>query len=455
MNVQALHIDELAYRVDCTVLFECIRDLPGAALLDSSRPHCERGRYDIMTAEPLSPEPPALAPGASEAKCLHHFSELAAYLRDRFGERRPASADIPFSGGLLGVLGYDSGFGLNALPAGPRPRCNAIGGSHLQAYDWCVIQDHTLRRSVLVTQPGVTARKRRDLLARLRRAQSRRHGTFQLRTPFTADMSADEYRRAFARTEDYIRSGDCYQINLAQRFSAHYDGDPWFAYLALRPAAAAPFAGYLSLPGNASVLSVSPERFLSVHGRRVETMPIKGTRPRHPDPETDRRIAAELLRSPKDRAENLMIVDLLRNDLGRSCVPGSIQVDKLFELQSFATVHHLVSEISGELAPGRDALDVLRDSFPGGSITGAPKRRAMQIIDELEPQARQIYCGSLLYLSTDGRMDSSIAIRTLLCENDTIRCWGGGGIVADSQCQQEYQETYDKVGRLLQVLESL
>jgi para-aminobenzoate synthetase component 1 len=187
----------------------------------------------------------------------------------------------------------------------------------------------------------------------------------------------------------------------------------------------------------------------------VETSPIKGTRPRHADPQSDRRAAEELRASEKDRAENLMIVDLLRNDLGRSCVPGSIHVDRLFELQSFPTVHHLVSTVIGELASDRQSNDLLRDSFPGGSITGAPKRRAMEIIAELEPSPREVYCGSILYVSADGRMDSNIAIRTLLCGDGEIRCWAGGGIVADSLWEQEYQETFDKVGRLLETLEQL
>ena len=202
-------------------------------------------------------------------------------------------------------------------------------------------------------------------------------------------------------------------------------------------------------------MSLSPERFLSLHGHHVQTAPIKGTRPRYQDSAADRLAAEDLRRSAKDRAENLMIVDLLRNDLGRSCVPGSIHVDALFEVQSFPTVHHLVSTISGELAPDRSAYELLRDSFPGGSITGAPKRRAMEIIGELEPHAREVYCGSVMYISADGRMDSNIAIRTLLCSQEQIRCWGGGGIVADSQWQQEYQETFDKVGKFLSVLENL
>jgi para-aminobenzoate synthetase component I len=267
-------------------------------------------------------------------------------------------------------------------------------------------------------------------------------------------MDAEAYRSAFEQIQAYIRAGDCYQVNLAQKFSAPYQGDPWAAYCELRAIAAAPFSAYLQPAPDQAVLCLSPERFLSLHGRRVETSPIKGTRPRYPDRRADELAAAELRASGKDRAENLMIVDLLRNDLGRSCIPGTIHVDRLFEIQSFPTVHHLVSTISGELKEESSAAALLRDSFPGGSITGAPKRRAMQIIDELEPDDRQLYCGSLFYISADGRMDSNIAIRTLLCHAGEIACWGGGGIVADSQWQQEYQETYDKVGKFLLALEA-
>jgi para-aminobenzoate synthetase component 1 len=261
------------------------------------------------------------------------------------------------------------------------------------------------------------------------------------------------YREAFSRIQLYIRAGDCYQVNLAQCFSSRYEGDPWQAYRRLRAVAAAPFSAFLELPGNDALLCLSPERFISLHGHHVETSPIKGTRPRHLDALADRLAAEELLASSKDRAENLMIVDLLRNDLGRNCLPGSIHVDKLFEVQTYPTVHHLVSTISGELRDDASALDLLRDSFPGGSITGAPKRRAMQIIAELEPTARHVYCGSVAYISADGRMDSNIAIRSLWCESGELRCWGGGGIVADSQWQQEYRETFDKVGKFLASLE--
>jgi para-aminobenzoate synthetase component 1 len=185
----------------------------------------------------------------------------------------------------------------------------------------------------------------------------------------------------------------------------------------------------------------------------VETKPIKGTRPRSPEPLEDVAKAQELRNSLKDRAENLMIVDLLRNDIGKNCTPGSVRVPKLFEIESYATVHHLVSTIRGRLAEGRDALDLLRGCFPGGSITGAPKIRAMEIIEELEPHRRGVYCGAIGYIGFDGNMDSNIAIRTLVHSDNTIRFWAGGGIVADSDQEQEYQECYHKAAALLNLLE--
>jgi para-aminobenzoate synthetase component 1 len=278
---------------------------------------------------------------------------------------------------------------------------------------------------------------------------------FKLQAPMNADLSADQYRHAIERIQQYIQAGDCYQVNFAQRFRAPCQGDPWTAYCALRAACPTPFSGFQSLPDGAAVLSLSPERFVKVSERLVETRPIKGTRPRGVTPAEDAANAAELLASPKDRAENLMIVDLLRNDLGRTCRTGSVRVPELFSLESYPNVHHLVSSVTGQLADDRDALDLIAGSFPGGSITGAPKIRAMQIIDELEPTRRGLYCGSLLYLDVRGEMDSSIAIRSLLVKDGQVCCWGGGGIVADSQWQAEYQESITKVKVLLDTLQNL
>ncbi|WP_163010356.1 anthranilate synthase component I family protein, partial [Pseudomonas viridiflava] len=223
----------------------------------------------------------------------------------------------------------------------------------------------------------------------------------------------------------------------------------------LRSACPTPFAGFMALPDDDAILSLSPERFVKVSDRQVETRPIKGTRPRGKDPAQDAELAGQLLSSEKDRAENLMIVDLLRNDLGRSCRIGSVKVPQLFSLETYPNVHHLVSSVTGELAADHDALDLIAGSFPGGSITGAPKIRAMQIIDELEPTRRSIYCGSLMYMDVRGQMDSSIAIRSLLVKDGQVSCWGGGGIVADSECEAEYQETFTKVRVLLETLNAL
>ena len=311
-----------------------------------------------------------------------------------------------------------------------------------------------LRRAVLVTQPWVQPTQRTDLLLRLHdSAPVDENPEFGLNSTFLSNLTSQQYRDAFEKIQAYLLAGDCYQVNLAQRFSAGFTGDPWHAYRLLRRTAAAPFSAYITLAQKEAVLSLSPERFISLQRGRVETSPIKGTRPRHSDPLLDRQAARELRASDKDRAENLMIVDLLRNDLGRSCEPGSIRVERLFDVHSYPTVHHLVSTISGTLSDGRGAFDLLRDGFPGGSITGAPKRRAMQIIAELEPHPRQVYCGSVLYVSADGRMDSNIAIRTLLCQAGEVHCWSGGGIVADSHWQDELQETHDKVGRFLALLQ--
>jgi para-aminobenzoate synthetase component I len=448
----ALHIDDLPYQRDSSAVFASLRDLPGAAFLDSCQGAPRSGRFDILVADPAEDGPPALPAGASAAQTRAFFDQLADFHRERYTGLRSLDADLPFCGGLLGYLGYEAGAGLHGVGVGgdsepgfPRAR--------LQAYDWCVVQDHLLERAALVSLPALPAARRRDYLARLRRAPAAPPGRpFRLRERFRSNLDPAAYRAAFQRIADYILAGDCYQVNLAQRFAAPYEGEPWEAYRWLREIAGAPFCGYLDADQGA-LLCLSPERFLTLRGRHVETCPIKGTRPRHPDPDTDRALAQALRGSPKDRAENLMIVDLLRNDLGRSCIPGSVQVDRLFEVESFPTVHHLVSTVSGELAPDRGAVELLRDSFPGGSITGAPKRRSMEIIAELEPDARQAYCGSLAYISADGRMDSNIAIRSLLCRNGEVLCWGGGGIVADSVCEQEYQETLDKVGRFLACLE--
>jgi para-aminobenzoate synthetase component 1 len=266
-------------------------------------------------------------------------------------------------------------------------------------------------------------------------------------------MTREQYGLKFRQVQEYLKSGDCYQVNLAQRFNACYEGDEWQAFEQLNAANRAPFSAFIRLPESV-ILSLSPERFILLEGKNIQTRPIKGTLPRLADPIADAQQAEKLANSPKDRAENLMIVDLLRNDIGRVAVPGSVKVPELFVVEPFPAVHHLVSTITAQLPQHLQATDLLRACFPGGSITGAPKVRAMEIIEELEPQRRNAWCGSIGYLSFCGNMDTSITIRTLTAEGGKLYCSAGGGIVADSVESAEYQETFDKVNRILPQLES-
>ena len=277
---------------------------------------------------------------------------------------------------------------------------------------------------------------------------------FQLTTPWQSNMQPEQYHEKFEQVQNYLLSGDCYQINLAQRFSAEYTGNEFQAYCALRQENKAPFSAFLRFE-NSAILSISPERFLRLVDNKVQSKPIKGTRPRHENAAIDQANADELQNASKDKAENLMIVDLLRNDISRVCTPGSVKVPALFVIESFPAVHHLVSTVEGELNPKYDANDLLRAAFPGGSITGAPKIRAMDIIEELEPNQRSVYCGSIGYISACGNMDTSITIRTLVCHQQQIHCWAGGGVVIDSNVDSEYQETYDKVNKILPILSKL
>jgi aminodeoxychorismate synthase component I/5,10-methenyltetrahydrofolate synthetase len=262
----------------------------------------------------------------------------------------------------------------------------------------------------------------------------------------------ESYLPRAARIIDYIEAGDCYQANLTREFRVGCSGDPWDLYRHLHDTNPAPMGAFLEYPFGA-VLSSSPERFVTVEGRDVITKPIKGTRRRRADPAQDEAAKAALLASEKDRAENVMIVDLLRNDIGRVCEPGSVAAPEICKLESFATVHHLVSTVTGRLAAGKDALHLLEACFPGGSITGAPKRRAMEIIEELEPHRREVYCGAIGYLTATGRMDMNIPIRTTVCANGELRFYAGGGIVADSSPESEYEETEVKIAAIRNALQ--
>ena len=433
-------IRELPCEADSADLLRRLSPLPGLVFLDSSGAGPgQDGRYDILSALPATSlrqqGSTVLRDGEPLPATPDLFSAVDAALRE-FGGSAPAPAlsQLPFQGGAIGWFGYrDAG---------------AVG-----IYLWAIIVDHHHKHTRLFALPHCDPGTLSRALSGLEAAPAT-PGSFSLTSTLESNFDATSYAEAFARVQAYIHAGDCYQVNLAQRFSATWQGDPLAAYLHLRKHIHSPFSAYLPHDDGA-VMSFSPERFLQLRDGQVLTQPIKGTRRRSPDPQQDAALARELENSAKDRAENLMIVDLLRNDLGTLCEIGSVRVEKLFELRSFTNVHHLVSSVHGRLAQEHSALALLRNCFPGGSITGAPKRRAMQIIEELEPDARSVYCGSIGYIGFDRQMDSNIAIRTLQCEGEVIHCWGGGGIVADSDCRAEYQEGIDKISNIIKLLEKI
>ena len=446
---------ELPYREDSAALFEAVADLPWAVFLDSGNHDLAQSRYDIIAAEPYM----TLVTRGNLTEVRAEGSELSrddplALLRRHLAVDASAGCELPFCGGALGYFSYDLGRRFEQLPVYARSE-EKMPEMAVGIYDWAVVVDHLERRSWLVGQgrDPETDWKWDRLVAQFSApAAERARQPFRITGPLVSNLTRDSYARRFRRVIDFINAGDCYQINLAQRFAAPAVGDPWSAYQALRIVNPAPYSAYLRTPYG-SVMSSSPERFLKVRAGVVETRPIKGTRPRAGHPRLDAKRVAELQASAKDRAENVMIVDLLRNDLSKNCETGSVKVPRLFEVESFATVHHLVSTVTGRLRADRDALDLLRGCFPGGSITGAPKHRAMQIIEELEPQRRGVYCGAIGYIGCDGNMDLNIAIRTLVYAGGSVRFWAGGGIVADSQLDEEYQETFDKAAALLKLLQ--
>ncbi|UUM67041.1 aminodeoxychorismate synthase component I [Aeromonas veronii] len=426
-------------------------------LLESAGPLGADNGFDIITADPLATletrgQVTTLTwHGKSSEHSEDPLALLAHTQQQLLGELELCATNLPFIGGALGLFGYDLGRRFERLPMQAAADI-AVPDMAVGIYDWALLRNVATGDWLLLhwgDEAGLANR-----LTWLEQQQAKPAPAFALQGTWQSNMSRAEYGEKFARIQEYLAAGDCYQINLTQRFSAPYQGDEWQAYCLLATANKAPFSAFIRLPESA-LLSLSPERFLLLDGRHIETKPIKGTRPRHPDPATDRQVARELAQADKDRSENLMIVDLLRNDIGRVSRPGSVSVPHLFAVESFPAVHHLVSTIHGELDARWQGVDLLRACFPGGSITGAPKIRAMEIIEELEPQRRNAYCGSIGYLSQHGRMDTSICIRTLIAEAGRLHCWAGGGIIADSDADSEYQETYDKVARILPPLSAL
>jgi para-aminobenzoate synthetase component 1 len=437
--------------------------LPHLLFLDSANhPQTNRfNRYSYVTADPIR-----WISARTDDRSPPPLEELAQIMRDV--KIQCVAGLPPFQGGISGMFGYELAHLFEKLP---HARIESDGPDlAVGIYDWVISWDHVENRAWIVssglgdgTRAGNRLAQVKSWLATTPLRTERpdavcympepSHYSFEVCPIVGSNFTPAEFRAATSRIIEYIHAGDCYQVNLSQQLSCPNTIDVCNIYEQLRSTNPAPFAGFLAINSKQTLLSASPEQFLRVdHTGCVTTRPIKGTRPRSHDPARDAANLAVLQLSEKDRAENVMIVDLLRNDLGKVCEYGSIKVERVCEPESHPTVHHLVSEVTGQLRKGKTALDLLIAAFPGGSVTGAPKIRAMEIITELEPDARGAYCGSLGYIGFNGTMDMNILIRTMTADSITVRFNVGAGIVADSDPEKEYFETLVKAEGMLQAL---
>ncbi len=440
----------------------------GPAFLEGGPGLGPSGRWSILAARPRRTIESASGLGFrwsggtsyqdSERDALEALAAVARRYRLACPDE-PSEPDAPpFQGGLIGHLGYDLAPRLERLPR--RAEADSrIPALRFGLYDTFVLVDHRLNSAelravdLLDEGPGSLQARLDRWRKDLERPPYRSSARPRLSKPI-ADRSPDDYRASVRKALDYIGAGDIFQANLSQRFVATGQVDPFDLHDRLRSTSPAPYAAYLAWDDRA-ILGASPELLYQTSGDSILTRPIKGTRPRSPDPAEDAALAAELIASLKDRAELTMIIDLERNDLGRVCRFGSVRVVDPGTVESFAEVHHLVASVEGRLRPGVGPVDIIRAVFPGGSITGAPKIRAMEVIDELEPTRRSVYTGAIGYLGRGGRSAFNIAIRTVLVEGDRVSYQVGGGIVADSDPEAEYQETLHKGRGIRRVLEDL
>jgi para-aminobenzoate synthetase component I len=453
-----MRIEQLPYIEDSSQLFDKFVNDPWAVFLDSGQPYCDQGRYDFISSNPYATLVTCDGITKIQKKDVIETSseDPLALIKNLLDCRNATPEGIPFAGGMIGYFSYDFGRSLEKLPRLAKNE-EKIPEIALGIYDWTVTTDHQEKKTWLIGQGNdpSTFTAWVELKNRILSPKPPiEFEGFELKTELKSNMSEEDYAKAFYKVKDYLRDGDCYQVNIAQRFSAETLGSPWDFYKNLRVNHPAAFGAYIKCPYS-TILSSSPESFLRTKSGKVETRPIKGTRPRSFNNKMDKKLAKELLGCEKDRAENLMIVDLMRNDLGRTCVLGTIKVDELFKVESFPTVHHLVSTVTGELQPDSHPVELIKTCFPPGSITGAPKIRAMEIIEELEPNTRGAAYGSVGYIGFNGEMNFNVSIRTLVHSDNNIRFWVGGGIVADSILEEEYQETLNKGAGILKSLKAL
>jgi para-aminobenzoate synthetase component 1 len=458
-------IEPIKTSLNAFEIFLLFKEKPYCFFLDSSLPQERLSRYSLIGANPFlvfqsKNQEVQIIAGRKRLNLTGKPLDLLREYFNRYQVINPTS--LPFVGGAVGYFSYDLNRQIERLPSISRDD-TGIPDCCLGFYDWVIVCDHQ-ENKVYAAATGLpetdAIKAQKQAAAKIKKLKRVIEGGSKDvplpvlptgETLLRSNFAKEDYCQALRRGIDYIYAGDIYQVNLSQRFAGEFTGDPAGLYRHLRDINPAPFAAYLGF-GEVFVVSSSPERYLKVTSDLVETRPIKGTRPRGKTPEEDRALQEELINSVKDRAELVMIVDLERNDLGRVCKPGSVEVTELFTLESYATVHHLVATVVGRLAKDKDLIDLLKASFPGGSITGAPKIRAMEIIEELEPTRRNIYTGSIGYLGFDGNMDLNIAIRTMVIKDRQVYFQAGGAIVADSVPEDEYQETLDKARAMIKAL---
>ena len=461
-------IRPIVYRLDTLVetadAFSAFVDMGYPILLESAL-NTSQGRYSYISADPFavirSKKNSLEVDSTSCTRKLNGdpFDLVRQLLSQHVITRHPGGP--PFQGGGIGYFAYEMGRHIERLPLNTIDDLN-LPEMIIGLYDWVLAIDHqTDERWICAT--GLPSGTEEEARKRIEWVEDRLYShkadsTTNITNPSKAvrprsNFTRRSYRTAVRTVKDYLAAGDVYQVNLSQRFQTETELDAWALYRHLSKVSPAPFASYLGFP-DAAVISSSPEQFLKLDGDLVTTRPMKGTRPRGSTPTEDAQLVEDLQNSQKDRAENVMIVDLLRNDLGKVCIPGSVRVAELFTAEVYPTVHQMVSEIRGQINTSQDSIDVLRACFPGGSVTGAPKIRAMEIIDELEPVERGVYCGAIGYLGFDGSMQVSIPIRTLVMKDARVFFSVGGGIVADSDPDDEYEETLHKAAGIFRALSS-
>ena len=446
-----MNIAEIPYIKDSSYYYEKIRHLKWPVFLDSSyqkdRAQSEIARYDIIAAEPF-------VRVTSDKSGTYIEDEAGRKLQDKtplkileeiMEKYSIKNQALPFMGGAIGYLSYN-------LKNNTKNN-SLIPKMIIGIYDWCVVIDHLSSKAWLIQNnfdknPSFCWNGLQELF---NKEAKNRCKSFIITGEVTANLNLSSYSKKFTKVSDYIKEGDCYQVNLSQKYKVSTSGDSWVFYKKFRGINKSPYMAYLSYD-NFEIMSGSPEQFIQSRNKNITTRPIKGTRARDSNPVKDKANLKELSISLKDQAENLMIVDLLRNDLAINCELGSIKVDELFTVESYPNVHHLVSSITATLKNNANNYKLLNDAFPGGSITGTPKKRAIEIIDELEEHSRDVYCGSIVYFSFNQMMDSNIAIRSMIHQDHVLHFYSGGGLTVDSDAPSEYQEIKDKAQNIINTI---